>query len=438
MRTPLRAFYEGLLESQWWPAEKLQALQRRQLTSLLNHARATSPFYRYRLNVAFRPNGSIDWDKWTKIPIVTRADLSANFDSMLSRQPVKTHGPFKDLTTSGSTGEPVTIRTTGWMTDMVAACNWRSHTWHGIDWSGTMLNRVAVDVPQLEAGDLTGPWGPPWDRRAARGKTIFLPRQTTFRDLYRRILQHRPDYVAGGAMSVSQLVELSQEEDELLKVACFLTRGGAVSDQTKQAAKRCFGADVVELYSSKEAGPIAHPCPDHLDTMHVNEESVLLEVADERGAPCASGQLGRVIVTPFASTALPLIRYDQGDLAVAGERCSCGRGLKSLARIAGRTFDVFRHPDGRVISALIHLGKLRSLIHAQRWQIAQVGPTSYEVRLPAGIAYKEDGFAEFIARAQLAIFGDSEIVIRRDYDLRIDGLEKFKETVNEWNPKRTL
>ena len=48
---------------------------------------------------------------------------------------------------------------------------------------------------------------------------------------------------------------------------------------------------------------------------HVNSELVLLETAAPEGGACEIGQVGRVIITPFFSTALPLIRYDQGDTA---------------------------------------------------------------------------------------------------------------------------
>ena len=107
-------------ESQWWPIERLTAWQRSNLASLLNHARSTVPFYRFRLNKAFRPSGAIDWDRWHEIPILTRAELSGQFQSLLSRSPIPQHGPVADVGSSGSTGHPVTVRTTRWLNDMSA------------------------------------------------------------------------------------------------------------------------------------------------------------------------------------------------------------------------------------------------------------------------------------------------------------------------------
>jgi phenylacetate-CoA ligase len=319
MRAPPRPFYEGLLESQWWSADKLKALQRRHLTSLLSHARASSPFYRYRLNRVFRPNGSIDWDQWSQIPIVSRADLSNNFDTMLSRTPVKAHGPFRDLTTSGSTGDPVTIRTTGWTAEMVAACNWRAQKWHDIDWSRPLLNFVSVDAPSLQAGDRTGPWGPPWDNVAANGAAVFLPKTTTVTEMFEAIRRQKNGYAAIPSPWVFQLCALNGASGSQAKG--FLLRGGAVSREDRESAAMSFGSMLLELYSSKEAGPIAHPCPVNDGVLHVNDEAILLEIVDDAGQACAVGAAGRVVVTPLTSTALPLIRYDQGDVAIKGNNC---------------------------------------------------------------------------------------------------------------------
>ena len=42
-----------------------------------------------------------------------------------------------------------------------------------------------------------------------------------------------------------------------------------------------------------------------------------------------------VVVTDLANHVMPFINYSAGDLAVAGERCPCGRGMPTLARLDG-------------------------------------------------------------------------------------------------------
>ena len=88
------------------------AYQRSQLGQLLRHAKATVPFYKTRLDVVFKRNGDIDWDRWNEIPIVTRADLRDNYTAMIATTLPPGHGPAKTYRSSGSSGIPVAIETT--------------------------------------------------------------------------------------------------------------------------------------------------------------------------------------------------------------------------------------------------------------------------------------------------------------------------------------
>ena len=95
-----------------------------------------------------------------------------------------------------------------------------------------------------------------------------------------------------------------------------------------------------------EDGYLALQCPQH-EHYHVQAEGVLLEVLDDTGAPCVPGQVGRVVVTPLHNFAMPLVRYDIGDYAEAGEPCACGRGLPVLKRILGRVRNMLTTADGK-------------------------------------------------------------------------------------------
>ena len=101
-----------LMESQFWPPERMLEFQRSQLAQLLRHARENVPFYRNRLDPVFKSNGEIDWDRWLQIPIVTRADLRDRRSELLAAKLPPGHGPTKTFTTSGSSGIPVSIEAT--------------------------------------------------------------------------------------------------------------------------------------------------------------------------------------------------------------------------------------------------------------------------------------------------------------------------------------
>ncbi len=86
-------------------------------------------------------------------------------------------------------------------------------------------------------------------------------------------------------------------------------------------------------------------CPEH-EHYHLQSESLIVEVLDTDGAPCAPGETGQVVVSTLHNFAMPLLRYASGDYAEAGEPCACGRGLPVLKRIVGRQRNMLRRPDG--------------------------------------------------------------------------------------------
>ena len=169
---PVERIYNTLEDSQWWPRDRLVEMQRIELTRLVRHAKSTSPFYRTRLDCLFQPNGAIDWDRWVDVPIMTRADLSHQRDSIQSRRPVQEHGPFGWVKTSGSTGDPVEFLTTRILNDLSVASLWRGQKWANMDWSGVMIH-MAAESPKFKIGDVMGPWGPFWLKESAKGRRIF-------------------------------------------------------------------------------------------------------------------------------------------------------------------------------------------------------------------------------------------------------------------------
>src|SRR5262249_32758818 len=67
-----------LERSQWQAPEALRAAQFRQLGALLQHAQATVPFYRERLDAAkLRPGQSVTEDQLALLPVLTRGEVHA-------------------------------------------------------------------------------------------------------------------------------------------------------------------------------------------------------------------------------------------------------------------------------------------------------------------------------------------------------------------------
>jgi len=431
-----RAFYEMLMESQFWSPQQLQDYQRSQLEQLLRHARKNVPFYEKRLDPVFTASGDIDWDRWEEIPIVKRADLHDHKGAMRSPVLPLGHGPVGQIKSSGSTGHPVETLVTRISKLSSDATALRSQTWQRFDYSLNMLLRNGTETKIVPpTPQELGHWGPEWDERSQTGRGYRIPRWWPMSDQLDLIERTDTRYLAiGGTKSGYALALEAERRGSPPQLSRIMVNGEEVSEDDRVTCRRVFGAEIIDLYSSKEGGHMAHPCPIG-GGYHVNAERVMIELLDEQDRPVPVGVRGRVVVTSFYSTAQPLIRYDHGDLATWGPPCACGRHLPRLASLDGRVGALFRHPDGRAKGRNMPTS-YRDLLDAEVWQMAQVGPVDYEIRYvprnPDTVgdeAAVADGFRKHY-------FEDSRVAFRRVDTIPLTVSGKYMEYVSEWSPPR--
>jgi len=423
-------FYDMLMQSQYWSPERMRDYQRSQLSQLLRHAKKNVPFYESRLDAVMKPNGDIDWDRWGEIPIVKRSDLIEHRDAMLARELPPGHGKTAEQRTSGSTGRQATITTNGLVSVFRSACLYRSHIWHGVDWTRNILTRSGEN-PALAPwpdGERMGFWGPSWDAKSS-GESFVVNRATTLEQLLEMIGRKNAGYLTMGPKPAMTLAMEAKRIGTVGTLDAIFSHGEGVGDDERRACSEWLGARIIELYSSKEGAAIAHPC--EAGALHVNAETLLVEVLGADGVKCSPGETGRVVITPFYSTAQPLIRYDQGDLATVGRACSCGRNGLTLAKIEGRTMVLFRHPDGRSVARTFPESCRRAL-SAGDWQIAQTGATGFELRYVPNdwdIMGDED-YVAAVFRGHY--FSDAVVTFRRVKSIPLTAAGKRPEYVNEW------
>lgn len=424
-------FYDMLLESQYWPEADIIAYQRSQLEQLVRHARKNVPFYETRLDAIFARDGSMDWAKWEQIPIATRADLHQHREAMQARELPPGHGATGTATSSGSTGTPVTVTINKLVMMTVQANRWRSHAWRGIDWSETLCMRTYGVPPLSETpnGTNRGIWGPPWDPLARRGTLIDVGGNSSPREFVQYLVRMRPQYITSGAKTIHVFTVEAERLGLNIALRGALAHGERVTEADKAACRRVFGAPLVDLYGSKEGGQMAHPC-EYDAGMHVNSESILVEIVDAEGKAVPPGVPGRVVITPFFSTAQPMIRYDQGDMAVMGGVCKCGRTLPVIKEVLGRSSAIFRHPDGRTAARFL-AEEARNLLDCGMWQIAQIGPLDFEIRYMPNNWNQYGNEQAVVEIFRECFFDDARVSFKRLHDLRATAAGKYQEYVYE-------
>jgi len=416
-----------LEQTQWWPAGEIERFQLRQLGNLLRHAHATVPFWRERLDAAgYDPDARLAGEWLRSVPVLTRADVHAHGDALQSSAVPGDHGAVARGQTSGSTGRPVTYYCTELSQFFWQAHTLRDHLWHRRDLSA----KLAAIRTKVERQSGTG-WGPATDVAFTTGPCATLNIRTDIDEQLAWLDQQDPDYLITHPSNLRALVRRSQDKNwRPRRLREARTFAEALPEDLRALCRAAWNVKLCDLYSTEETGYIALQCPDH-EHYHVQSENLIVEIINERGDPCRAGETGRVVVTPLNNFAMPLIRYEIGDYAVAGAPCPCGRGLPVITRILGRMRNMLRLPDGRRFYPSFPAEAWAGIAPVRQLQVAQRTVHDIEIRLVTERPLTAAEEAELAAVFRLALAYPFRISFQYLEEIKRGENQKFEDFISE-------
>ena len=364
-------------------AEALEAAQFRQLAELLGHAAQNVPFLQPRLKSAF---SAFDAESiaanWHALPPLTRQELQEAAATLYAYRIPKTHGRLMDWSTSGSSGTPVLGRKTELSMSFWHAVDMREVLWHNLDLSGRLVAIRRDRSPQSIDGVRHQPaWGPELGNAFNTGPCTQLDTRMSSERQLHLLGELEASCLATHPSVVEELARICLAQNiRLPHLKSVRTFGEALPPDLHDLVSETWGAKLSDTYSSQEAGIIALQCPEHRH-YHVQSATIKVEVLHPDNTQCQPGETGRIVVTPLHNFAMPLLRYEQGDMAEVGRQCSCGRAEMVLTRIFGRQRQMMRMADGsrrHVAGGTKRFTGFPSII---RGQLAQVAFDTIELRL---------------------------------------------------------
>lgn len=371
------AIRQDLERSQWLAPDELQALQLRRLNALLAAAGRHVPYYRELFaSLGLQPGGFTDLAELRQLPFLTKAVIRANTEALKSEQ---AQGLAR-FNTGGSSGEPLIFFIGRERVSHDVAAKWRATRWWGVDIGDP---EIVVWGSPIELGtqDRIRAW------RDALLRTELLPafemNEAKLDGFIAAIRRRRPRMLFGYPSALSHIARHAKARgiamnDLGIKVA-FVTSERLYDEQRAQISET-FGCPVANGYGGRDAGFIAHQCPE--GGMHLTAEDVIVELVDRDGQPVPVGQPGEIVVTHLATGDFPFVRYRTGDVAVMDDRrCACGRGLPMLKEIQGRTTDFVIAADGTVMHGLALVYILRDLPGLASFKVVQHSRERTEVLL---------------------------------------------------------
>lgn len=151
-----------------------------------------------------------------------------------------------------------------------------------------------------------------------------------------------------------------------------------------------FGCPVLGRYAAEEQGVIAHQCTHR--NYHLNPTRHIVEIVDiHEDKPVKLGEIGRIIVTNVSGLAMPLIRYDTGDLGSLGVQCPCGRKGHFFAELVGRQIEIVTDTQGGMIMPIAITGIIKRTPGVLQFQFAQHTSSDYEVKLRVIDGFSNEG-----------------------------------------------
>jgi phenylacetate-CoA ligase len=172
--------------------------------------------------------------------------------------------------------------------------------------------------------------------------------------------------------------------------------GGAepYSEEVRGRLQEAWGISFYNCYGLSEmCGPgVAFECPMQ-QGLHLWEDAYLGEVVDpESGEPVADGEQGELVLTSLTREAMQLIRYRTRDLtSIVPEPCPCGRAHRRLARIQGRTDDMFIVRGVNIFPIQVER-VLMSLPQVGRNYVAVIDREGYADRLTVQVELTAEAF----------------------------------------------
>lgn len=395
-----------LRRSQWKSLYEQQEYQNEKLRVIIDHAYRTVPYY----SEIFKREKLIPSDIQTtedlkKLPILQKSTIRKHSKDLHSKK-----WPRRRLRhghTGGTTGKSLQlisdIDTQPWQW----AVWWRHRERFNLNINDPFIVFAGRDVVPL-----TTIAPPIWRRN--------LPMHQTYLSVHHLIKKNLP--IVADYLCRRRVKYYSGYPSAIYLVACYflennvrlshppsvvVTGSETLLPHQREVIKNAFNTEVTDQYGASEQCGNISECERHM--YHVDMEFGAVEFLPIEGMP---ENVRRIVCTGFHNMAMPLIRYDIGDVATLSDvQCKCGRQSPIVEQIDGRIESYIITPDGRQLGRLDFLFK--DSVNIEEAQLAQDDINSVTVKIVRAPGYSFDD--EVFLKSNLHKYLGNKIDIQIEY-----------------------
>lgn len=221
-------------------------------------------------------------------------------------------------------------------------------------------------------------------------------------------------------------------------VKSILSGSEILQDRTRENLKKIFNCNIVSRYSNQENGVIAQEYVASTE-MRLNNTNYYIEFLKQNSDEEArEGELSRVVITDLYNYAMPMIRYDTGDLAIYSDICICkGRNERVIREIYGRRVDTIYDTKGNVISPHTITNNMWSESEIKQFKFQQTDEDEYKIIINKGKNINTDEL-KLINKFKNILGQDAHIYIEYVNEIPVLSSGKRKYIENVWKNKEVF
>ncbi|MCZ2845665.1 MAG: hypothetical protein O2U61_04100 [Candidatus Bathyarchaeota archaeon] len=354
-------FYR-MLRNQWKSSSELEVIQNRKLRRLIEHVYNNVPYYRKLFDsMKLKPADIKTVHDLSKIPTISsKIYRIIPLEEILSK---KTElNKCVSVSTNGTSGLPLKIFFTK-----------NDYTQLNLNWVRPLLaNGVR-----------------PWHKRAVFARPHILSEKKKwyqYLGLWRnqgissfeepdvwvaKLREYKPDVLFGYSTTLKLLAQfIKTKKITDIRPRIVFAVSELLDGECRELINDVFQAKIVDLYGAAETGCIAWECLT-CSKYHLNTDTLIVEFlrGDQK---VLFGSEGKIVVTNLHSFAMPIIRYELGDIGIASDKKAlCGRGLPSMRIILGRSDDFIALPSGKLLSPRFFSAIILQVVGIDQWKVIQ-------------------------------------------------------------------
>lgn len=338
-------YLTSVLKSEFCTPEEVREYQREKLTELLQAAEDSVHYGELIRSIRLRTKDP--FEILANLPVLEKDMLRGHEQDFYTREVKRSFA----LHTSGSTGTPLNIRMSKSDFRLRMALLERQKVRFGVGRKSRHLTFVGKKITSTKGNTF-------W-RYNVFGKQLVMSvydlSEKNKEKYLAKIQRYAPEVVEGYPSALAVIASWMKDAHIQLQIKCVFATAETLSAEQRMVIEEGFGCPVVNYYGSTEGATMITQCEQ--GNLHIDDESGMIEFINGEGRQAKAGEAAKMLITSFTTKAMPLIRYNIGDMAIlSSEPCKCGRCGIVVSEIVGRTDDVFVTPEkgyvGRMSTSL--------------------------------------------------------------------------------------